>query len=191
MQSIQSLFRPYLAPTGVIFALVLIHFLPGLHPYLVLTEDGLLAQAWRLLTTHLVHLNTYHLVTNILGLFLAAVVLRKYVFGRTMLNVMVFAGLFAALLPLAFSEQPVFVGFSGILHGLVAYAGIVMVKQGQKVGFAVLALLIAKLVLDMAGADTVDPWLNAQVAYLAHLGGALGGVIAVPSLQKRQPLQRS
>lgn len=187
MELIKSVIRPYLAPLAVSFALIVIHLQPSLHSHLIVLQEGFLAQSWRLLTTHLVHLNSYHLLTNIFGLLLVAVIFRDYVYGRMMINVMIFSGLFAALFALSLGDQHVFVGFSGVLHGLVAYAGVMMLKHTQKLGFAVLALLVAKLVFDMMNAEAIDPWLNAQIAYLAHLGGALGGLIAVQTLRRRQP----
>ncbi|WP_194755736.1 rhombosortase [Aliidiomarina indica] len=185
MNSLISLLRPYLAPAIIVLVLFVIHILPATHAALSLQQEGVFSQAWRLFTTHLVHLNSFHLFMNVLAFILVAIIFKPVVHGRLLVNVVAFSALFAALLPLVLSDTPYFVGFSGIIHGIVAYAGAVMVRRKNKWGFAVLAGLVAKLVVDMMGAGQYDPYLDAEIAYLAHLGGALGGLVAVPGLQRR------
>ncbi|TRW49669.1 rhombosortase [Aliidiomarina halalkaliphila] len=180
-----SSLRPYLAPTIVALILIVIHAIPSIHPILSLQPEGVFTQAWRLFTTHLVHLNTNHLLMNVLALILVAIIFRPVVHGRLLVNVMAFAALFAALIPLILSDAPYFVGFSGITHGIVAYAGVLLVRQQNRWGFFVLAGLVAKLVIDMMSAGQYNPYIGSEIAYLAHLGGALGGVLAVPGLRRR------
>ncbi|MCL5255023.1 MAG: rhombosortase [Gammaproteobacteria bacterium] len=178
-------FRFLIAPVAIAVICVLIQFQPQWHDYLTLSEDGLLAQPWRIFTTHLVHLNLQHLLLNLAALLLLAVIFRQQLQGRLLVNVMVISALFATIVPIAVSQEYLFVGLSGVLHGIAVYAGVLLTKQGNKFGFVVLAAVVVKLVLDMTINSGYQDWLGAEVAYLTHLGGAIGGALAVPGLRRK------
>lgn len=180
--------RFLLAPAVIALICVVISLQPQWHNYLALTEDGLLAQPWRVFTTHLVHLNDQHLLMNLVALFLLAVIFRQQAQGRLLVNVMVISALFATIVPIAVSQEYLFVGLSGVLHGIAVFAGVTMAKQGHKVGFVVLAAVVVKLIVDMTVQSGYQDWLGAEVAYLSHLGGAIGGALAVPGL-RRKPIE--
>ncbi|MCL4409842.1 rhombosortase [Aliidiomarina haloalkalitolerans] len=177
--------RFLLAPVVIALLCVVIHLQPQWHNYLTLSENSLLAQPWRIFTTHLVHLNIQHLAMNLVALLLLAIIFRQQVQGRLLVNVMVISALFATIVPIAVSQEYLFVGLSGVLHGVVVFAGVTMTKQGNKIGFIVLAAVVVKLIFDMTLNSGYQDWLGAEVAYLCHLGGAIGGALAVPGLRRR------
>jgi|GEM_PF-2811147 len=180
-----SVFRIYLAPVIVVLVLVLVSTSASLQAWLLLYEDNAFRQPWRLFTTHLVHLHHMHLSMNVIAFVLISIIFRRFVQGRLLINVMLISALFASLIPIMLAQDYQFAGLSGVLHGVVAFAGVTMFKQQHRLGIWVLAALVAKLVADLVLADTTPGWLGAQVAYLSHLGGAIGGVLAVPGLRRK------
>jgi len=142
-----------------------------------------LTQPWRLWTAALVHLSPSHLQANLLGCAVVAA------FG-------VVAGLprhatwaWLVAWPLthaALASQPQLLhygGLSGLLHAGVAVAALHLASQGPRrhrlIGLAVLVGLAAKLVLEHAwlGTTRAAPGWDIRIAPLAHLTGALAGLL--------------
>lgn len=175
-----------LAPAVVSAVMLVIYFMPAVEPWLTLEQNLLFSQPWRIFTTHLVHLHATHLLVNLLALLAIAIIVRRWVHGRIFVNVMLFSALGATLLPVILQQDYQFVGLSGVLHGILVYAGIIVLRTNRPLGSTILLMVIAKLAIDLIFAGTESSWLGAQVAYLCHVGGAIGGAIAVPALRPRQ-----
>ncbi|MFU8783631.1 rhombosortase [Aliidiomarina sp.] len=180
--------RFLIAPFVIIAVMLTVFLLPGIEPWLVLTENGVLSQPWRIFTTHLVHLNSAHLAVNCIALLAIAVIFRNHVKGRLLINVMLISALAATLIPVLLAQDYAFVGLSGVLHGVVVYGGLLIMRTQRPVGVTILLIVIVKLVIDLMLADTQNEWLGAEVAYLCHVGGAIGGALAVPGL-RRKPIE--
>ena len=173
------------APCLVIAVMLAIFFVPDIKPWLVLTENGVLSQPWRIFTTHLVHLNSTHLAVNCIALLAIAIIFRDHVKGRLLINVMLISALAATLVPVLLAQDYAFVGLSGVLHGIVVYGGLLIMRTQRPIGVAILLVVIVKLVIDLMLAGTENVWLGAEVAYLCHVGGAIGGALAVPGLRRK------
>lgn len=177
--------RFLIAPILVIAIMLAISLLPSLQPWLVLTKDGAFSQPWRIFTTHLVHLNSMHLAINCAALLVIAIIFRAHVKGRLLINVMLISALAATLVPVLLAQDYAFVGLSGVLHGIVVYGGLLIMRTQRPVGVTILMVVIVKLVIDLMLAGTENLWLGAEVAYLCHVGGAIGGALAIPGLRRK------
>lgn len=186
MLNFQSLWSPNLAPVVIVIILLGVSTDAQLQNWLLLYPDSLWTQPWRIITTHLVHLNPTHLSVNIAAFVLLMVLFRDYLNGRLLINVMIIAAVFASLVPVWLAGNFHFAGLSGVLHGMLAYIGLQLLQVRRTWGIWILAALVAKLVVDLLTAGQEVSWLGAEVAYLSHIGGALGGILAFPGL-RRQP----
>lgn len=149
-------------------------------------------QYWRLLTGHLVHLGWAHALMNLAGLSLLVLVFRSWLGFR--------AWLFAALVAAAAVDiglwlSPAidwYVGLSGVLHGLMATAGIVMLRNAPRTAAVLLLAIAAKLAWEAFNGPLP---LTAEISgggvvVAAHLWGALGGTVAgltLVGLRRVQP----
>lgn len=185
MKYILLKFRPFLAPFVLTLIIFSIYFNPDFATYLALEAKPLNQQLWQIFTTHLVHLNTLHLFMNLAVFWILVVAFRQYVQGRLLMNVMLFSALFATLTSVILGGEYLFVGLSGVLHGVVVYVAFKMHEEHPWLARALLTLVVLKLISDVIRADSSPIWLEAQVAYLTHIGGAIGGLIAVPSLKRK------
>lgn len=181
----ESFKYPIITPTLISITLLAVAYSPAAHNALVLLNGDLWSQIWRIFGTHLVHINLLHAAVNIAGLWLLTFVFKSFFSNRLLFNVILLSALFATLVPVYLANDYLFVGFSGVLHGVFAYAALRTFAVNKTKGGLLLAALALKLGFDIVTAHQAVTWLNgAHVAYLCHIGGALGGIIAVPSLRK-------
>lgn len=142
-----------------------------------------LTQPWRLITAAFVHWTPLHLVANLAGCAVLALLgWRADLAGRE-----VAAGLLALpLTQLGLLLRPDLAhygGLSGVLHGLAVVAALsLLARRGRErwVGAALLLGLAAKLALEhpLGPALRETPGFDFAVAPFAHLSGALAGALA-------------
>jgi rhomboid family GlyGly-CTERM serine protease len=133
---------------------------------------------WRLLTAHVVHLDLRHALVNALGLVLLwALFVRDYSARQWALIAVASIGAIDAGLWLKHSTLLWYVGSSGALHGIMAAGVRARVRRGEREGWLLGGLLVAKLTyeqlwgaLPFSGSDAV--------IVSAHLYGVLGGALA-------------
>ncbi|HEX5788036.1 MAG TPA: rhombosortase [Woeseiaceae bacterium] len=138
-------------------------------------------ETWRLLTGHLAHLGTAHLVMNLAALALVWLLVghafKAWAWGVAMVTIAlgIDAG-FWWLLP----ELEWYVGLSGILHGVLAAGAPGVILQVGRVGegLLLLAALAAKLAFEQVGGAVPGSAALAggPVVVDAHLYGALAGL---------------
>ena len=138
-------------------------------------------EIWRLIGGHLVHLGWNHTLMN-LSAFALIVWLFGPVFGLTgWLIIALASGLIidAGLWWLSPDIQW-YVGLSGVLHGLVAAAGIVLAVRRELAGYLVLAVLWVKIVWEQVDGSLpmTEFFSGGSVVVNAHLYGAVGGLLA-------------
>lgn len=137
-------------------------------------------ELWRLLSGHLLHSNLLHLLLNLLGLVVLMLLHGKLTgrlaVGWQILLLSLSTGL--ALFWLA-PEIEIYVGLSGILHGLLCYGATADLRQGYRSGALILIGVAIKVGTEQWQGP--DPELSAQiaaeVAIDAHLYGAVSGIL--------------
>ncbi|MEE4161163.1 MAG: rhombosortase [Woeseiaceae bacterium] len=138
-------------------------------------------EAWRLVTGHLVHLGTRHMLLNSAGLLLVGLLVGREYRLRDWAAVTLasMASIDAGLWWLKPSLDW-YVGLSGVLHGWFA-AGIVgALLKRRPDAWLLLGLLLGKLVLEQLQGALPGSAAAAggPVVVDAHLYGAVGGAIA-------------
>ena len=142
-----------------------------------LLEEGSVSRAaiadgeyWRLLTAGFLHAGFFHLLFNMLSLYILGSLLEPAI-GRLRLGLIYFvsllAGSFGALL---FAPDSPTVGASGAIFGLMAAAAVVMRNRGISVMESGLGLWI---VLNLVITFTVP-----NISIGGHIGGLVGGGVA-------------
>jgi rhomboid family GlyGly-CTERM serine protease len=146
-------------------------------------------QWWRLLGAHLVHLDLRHALLNAVGLALVwALFARDYSLKAWLAIVLGAIAAIDAGLWLADSTVQWYVGSSGVLHGAMAAGALAHVRNGERDGWLLVALLAAKLLYEQAvGAMPFSG--HDPVVVDAHLYGVLGGATVAAFLSpQRLPL---
>src|SRR6185437_13124350 len=150
-------------------------------------RDALAAgEWWRFVTAHLVHLSLEHAVVDVLALVLLWMLFGRDYSPRAWL--LVLAGAAAAIdlgLWVADSTLIWYVGSSGVLHGVFAAGVAAHLRRGDRDGWLLGALLIAKLTYEQSVGAL--PLVPGPVVVDAHLYGALGGALAALAC-RAQPL---
>jgi rhomboid family GlyGly-CTERM serine protease len=150
----------------------------------------LAGEAWRLVTAHLVHFDVTHLGWNLLGLALVT-----WLFGSeySPLRWLLILGASTLAIDAGFllfqPQLDWYVGFSGVLHGVMT-AGLVkwLARTRDWITWLVAALFAAKL----AWEHLVGPLpftaasLRLAVVHEAHSYGALGGLAMAAWLETRR-----
>ncbi|GDY27915.1 hypothetical protein AHAT_38050 [Agarivorans sp. Toyoura001] len=149
---------------------------------------------WRVLSGNFCHNNLIHWLMNIATLTLIYFVYDDRLSNRHFLALSILLGLVGGL-ALLLAKYDEYVGLSGIIHGLLAYAALIDLMKGKiKLGFIVLTGLGIKLVIEQIYGG--DPWvtemIGIDVATDAHLiftllGLTIALVVWCP-LWNRQPL---
>ena len=136
-------------------------------------------QWWRLLSGHLVHLNIVHSALNVLG-----VVLCLLVFGTPRASFSSLFGLLAVSLctglGLWFLSPDVeyYLGFSGVLHGILAYALTSTVNRPwHALGLLGVAIKLAYEQVSHFNPLYLQSSIGDAVVVDAHLYGALSGAL--------------
>lgn len=144
---------------------------------------------WRLLTGHLVHADAAHLGWNLLGVAIVGILFAREYATRQWLAVLFLstAATGAGFLLLE-PQLEWYVGFSGVLHGLMA-AGLVAWLRGSRdaVTWFVTALFAGKLAWEhYAGAlPFTAASVSLPVVHEAHTYGAIGGLVAALAIARR------
>jgi rhomboid family GlyGly-CTERM serine protease len=182
-----------------VFPAVLVAVLLAFHglgadalPVLRYERSAVLAgEAWRLVTGHLVHADLVHLGWNVLGVLIVAFLFARDYSWRQWLVIL---GVSTATTDLGFlllePQLEWYVGFSGVLHGLMA-AGLVGWFRTSRdvITWIVTGLFAAKLAWEhFAGPlPFTAASLELPVVHEAHTYGAIGGGLAGLWLTRRMP----
>jgi rhomboid family GlyGly-CTERM serine protease len=154
-----------------------------------LRSSTLADHAWyRLVTGHLVHTNWTHLGMNAAALLITLLLFPF--FGRPALIACctLWNALFISLgILLLFPDIAWYVGFSGIVHGLLMTGAIVSFRQ--PVARLLILLLLAKVAWEFwSGGDSLSvSMIEAPVVYESHLLGLVAGALAGLSLSLIRP----
>lgn len=135
-------------------------------------RELLLAEPWRLLTGHFVHLDWPHLLLNLAGLAVLWALVGDTLSARRW-TLVALAGAAAIGAGLLLAPVGWYVGLSGVLHALLAAGAVALWPAWRTGAIGLLAFLVVKGVLEWFGFTTGD-----QVVAEAHWLGAIGGFVA-------------
>jgi len=145
-------------------------------------------ELWRLLSGHWVHFDPHHALLNALGLALLWMLFARDLRPAHWLLV-IGASIAAIDAGLWWLDPDVgwYVGASGWLHGVLAAGAWVHLRRGDADRWLLVALLIAKLLMEQRAALPFSG--DMPVIVEAHLYGAVGGLAAAICLPpRREPL---
>ncbi|MCG2712250.1 MAG: rhomboid family intramembrane serine protease [Candidatus Omnitrophica bacterium] len=161
----------------------------GLVPALVLSR----LMIWQLLTYLFLHFDLWHLVLNMLMLWMFGEVIENSWGSKRFLSYYFFTGAGAGLCSVIFafnSNVPV-MGASGAIFGLlVAYA--MMFPDSVILLFLIFPMKMKYAAMVLAGINLLGAMSNpgAGIAYIAHLGGGLFGYLYLKNEKIRLMLSR-
>lgn len=142
---------------------------------------------WKALSGHFTHSNIPHLLLNLSGIWLLALLfidslkVKTFIFSIVFLSFFVGAGLFYFT-----PEINRYYGFSGVLYGLYIVAASGAMVAGDKfTGLAVVGLIMGKVIWDFitGGGQSSAELIGVPVANDAHLYGCIGALILSMCLQ--------
>lgn len=137
-------------------------------------------EAWRLITTHLVHAGPAHLLANLAGLGLVWAAVGRSLGGLRWLGAALTAALAASAgVLVAQPRVQIMAGLSAVLHGMAAAGAVAETRRGRLRGKVFLGLVTAKILWDLLGGflPFAGRFLGRPLAAEAHLFGALAGAV--------------
>ncbi|GGA73738.1 rhombosortase [Neiella marina] len=140
----------------------------------------LFQQLWVLITAPLLHTNFYHLIMNIAAYGLIASLSVCCLASWRMPALTLLLGGLSTLGFALFNQQlSSLVGLSGALHGVVAYLIIREFSTGPKFMLFLAVGLVVKLLWEqfIGGSSYTATLIDANVAVLSHLAGAISGAL--------------
>lgn len=159
----------------------------AVNPFLEYRREALEGlQLWRLLTAHAAHLGVAHGALN------GAALIFVWLIGRDSASRREWAWLLVGSIAVVDAglywlspDVEWYVGASGALHGLLGGVAVLMLDRGARAyGITLLLALAAKLAWEQVsgGAMTTAALGDAPVVTVAHLYGAVGGIVTAAIL---------
>ncbi|KAA1172883.1 rhombosortase [Marinobacter salinexigens] len=146
-------------------------------------------QIWRLLTAHWVHLSVQHLALN-----LTTLAITWWFFGHALaglagyiLTLFISMGLSLTLLLLN-SDVEWYVGFSGVLHGLLIAGALLSRRHNPLLSALVVLVVVIKLAFEQILGPNPDlvQFIGSPVLVEAHLYGAVLGFLSAAVMARLQ-----
>ena len=137
-------------------------------------------ELWRLITGHLLHTNTAHLLLNLLGFGLLWALHGDYYTPKKITIFLLLCGISTSIGIYYFSTHIIwYVGLSGVLHGLFVWGACFDVVKKEQTGWLLLIGVAVKICYEQFGGSTKDiaDLIGASVAVDAHLYGAVSGLL--------------
>ncbi|MGR5237912.1 rhombosortase [Vibrio alfacsensis] len=130
---------------------------------------------WRIVTGNLTHTNFAHLGMNLAGLWVISFIFRPSTRNFSIVFLMLCTFVGAANL---FTNMSVYVGLSGVLHGLFGFWALREFFEGRRSSLLLVAGLIAKIAWEQfyGPSTSTAAMIGARVAVDAHLFGAICGL---------------
>lgn len=193
---IQALARHLLPPLFLIAVFALAQCLHQVHDLAYKRDDIASGALWQLLSAHLVHNNTAHLLLNAAGLSIVWFIAGPVYSGlRFILLSLIIALVTGALLYFGEPQLHYYLGFSGALHGVLAAVALHQMARGLGTGYLLGTALLLKLAWEYGAADAsaaTATLIGLRVATEAHAWGAVSGLlVALLSIARTLTTKRS
>lgn len=184
--------RLWIAPLVVaLLSLVAMVFEPKSSEIFALTPAASQwSSSFQFLTGHLLHTNNWHLLLNLLGMLLLWALHGEYYEYRRFAIIWIVLSIMTGAAIHFTDPNTIYVGLSGVLHGLFVWGAVLDCKQGDKTGFVLLIGIAIKIVYEQFGGDLGDmeSLIDAPVAINSHLFGAMSGlIIGLITRKKKRP----
>lgn len=137
-------------------------------------------EVWRLFSGHILHTNGYHLLLNLLALFMLWALHGRFYSIKNYTLLFLLCSFITSVGIYYFDPTLVqYVGLSGVLHGIFVFGALMDINAKDKTGYLLFLGLWLKIAHEQFyGASTdVSNLIEANVAVNAHLYGALSGLL--------------
>ncbi len=146
------------------------------------TSDIRNGEYWRLITGHMMHADTHHLVWNCLGLLVLGTLIERSSRLDWWLALLVGMASVSVLLLSPFSHLHYYIGLSGVLNTLLLVALWKEWRDHRSWSIVVVFLAcMAKVALEVCTGESMLTNISWPSYSLAHVAGLLGGFILVCS----------
>ncbi len=159
---------------------------------LALTVDGVRqGEAWRLVTAMFLHGDFFHLFFNMFSLFIFGSLIAPLIGAARFLVVYFVSGVAGNLLWLLLSWEAgdaALLGASGAVMGMIMASAMIMPDMKMLLLFIPFPIKLRTLALVFIGIELfnqVNAGAFSNVAYLAHIGGFLGGYLVMRFVYRR------
>ncbi|SGZ03768.1 rhombosortase [Moritella viscosa] len=140
-------------------------------------------ELWRLITGNFNHTNIYHVLLNVCALAVISGLHYRYYSATTYLGLILILsiGVGAGIFFLS-PNTHLYVGLSGILHGIIIVGAIIDVTKQYYSGYVLIAGTIIKIINEQFFNSPIEmsKLIQAQVLTEAHLYGLVTGLIIAP-----------
>jgi uncharacterized protein len=148
----------------------------------IITNLGLIPaffaqKPWTILTSMFVHVDFWHIFSNMLVLFFFGKVIYKMVGGWRFLVIYFIGGLVGNLLYLAIGPQNIAFGASGAVYA-VAGTLVVLMPNMRVALWGIIPMPMWVFAIVFLGILSIPPFAGQHVAWQAHMGGLAVGLIA-------------
>ncbi len=141
---------------------------------------------WRIITSHFVHLSLNHTLFNVAGTAIFSFLFARQLSCLGWWLVLAFLAPVSSVLIYTFNpDLGWYVGFSGVLHGLLITGGILELRKvdgnDMRMAIFILVVIAAKLMQEQffgSLESTTEGIIGGKVFFDAHLYGALAGVVS-------------
>jgi len=162
------------AAGGMVVLFILQQLVPRMTDVLLLRQDVLFLQPWRLVTSMFIHGSTTHLLSNLIGLIIFGLVLESTLGSKRAAYYALGLGVFANIFSGFF--YPAALGASGMLFGII---GLLVVLRPLAISFAYgmpLPMILAGAAWAIVNIGGL--FIESNTGFIAHLAGLAAGVAA-------------
>ena len=133
-------------------------------------------QWWRLVTPTFLHFGTFHLVFNLLWLYLLGNLIERHLGSAVLLLLVLTVAIFSNLAQYWMTPLHLFGGMSAVIYGLLGFARLWPRLGGRSLELpdGLMAFMLIWLALGFSG---IMELVGLHIANTAHLAGLLGGLL--------------
>ncbi len=138
-------------------------------------EDG---EVWRLLTGHLVHSNSWHMLLNLSSLVFIGLLFSSLLSGLVWALAFVFCALVVSACYWFISpEYVIYVGLSAALYGVIIVGALQDLRENKLIASALLIIVTGRVIWQQfdGASDSLADLVDSRVAIESHLYGIAAG----------------